>query len=117
MTGAARQTAVLNDHGKHNAISEVADFLKRELQLLVCGKPVLKHAANGRPPLVVVRHPPPDEGRIFGEAAGHLVEITAIRSLKRSAQKLYRIGGSGLLVHQRSIQPGRHRCRAGRLEQ
>src|SRR5205823_457 len=47
VTGAASRTTVLNDHGKHNPIAEVADFLKPELQLLVRAKPVLKEAANG----------------------------------------------------------------------
>src|SRR3954453_16478187 len=99
VTGAARRTTVLNDHGKHNPIAEVADFLKPELQLLVRAEPVLKEAANGRPP-VEVPHPPV-EGRIFGEAAGHRVEITAIRSLKRPAHKLKQAGGGGLLGHHR----------------
>src|SRR2546423_7211786 len=44
-TGAANQTTVLNDHGKHNPIAEVADFLEPDLQLLVRAKPVLKEAA------------------------------------------------------------------------
>jgi len=35
VTGAAVRTTVLNDHGKHNPIAEVADFLRPELQLLV----------------------------------------------------------------------------------
>ena len=35
VTGAASQTTVLNDHGKHNPVAEVADFLKPDLQLLV----------------------------------------------------------------------------------
>src|SRR5450631_2807455 len=54
VTGAASRTTVLNDHGKHNPIAEVADFLKPALQLLVRAKPVLKEAANGRPSLEVV---------------------------------------------------------------
>jgi hypothetical protein len=29
VTGAASRTTVLNDHGKHNPIAEVADFLNR----------------------------------------------------------------------------------------
>ncbi len=100
VTGAASRTTVLNDHGKHNPIAEVADFLKPELQLLVRAKPVLKEAANGLPPLEVVPQRPPVEGRIFGEAAGRRVEITTICSLKRPAQKLNQVGGRGLLRHQ-----------------
>src|SRR5271154_2669221 len=71
VTGAAGRTTVLNDHGNHDPIAEVADFLKPELQLLVRGKPLLKHAANGRPSPVWSPNAPPVEGRIFGEAAGH----------------------------------------------
>jgi len=54
VTGAANQTTVLNDHGKHKSIAEVAGFLKSDLQLLVRAKPLLKEAANGRPSLEVV---------------------------------------------------------------
>ncbi len=100
VTGAASRTTVLNDHGKHNPIAEVADFLEPELQLLVHAKPVLEEAANGRPPLEVVPQRPPVEGRIFGEAAGRRVEITTICSLKRPAHELNRIGDRGLLRHQ-----------------
>jgi hypothetical protein len=92
VTGAASQTTVLNDHGKHNPIAELADFLKPELQLLVRGKPLLKHAANGRPSLERSPNAPPVEGRIFGEAVDHRVEITTIRSLKRPAHKLAQVG-------------------------
>src|SRR5271167_126654 len=106
VTGAASRATVLNDHGKHNPIAEVADFLKPELQLLVRAKPVLKEAANGRPPLEVVPQRPSVEGRIFGEAAGHRVEITAIRSLKRPAHKLDQVGGRGLLGHHAAKYPG-----------
>src|ERR1700730_11814755 len=31
VTGAANRTTVLNDHGKHNSIAEVADLLKLDL--------------------------------------------------------------------------------------
>ena len=48
VTGAANRTPILDDHGKHNPIAEVADFLKPELQLLVRAEPVLKEAANRR---------------------------------------------------------------------
>jgi hypothetical protein len=99
VTGAASRATILSDHGKHNPIAEVADFLKPELQLLVRAKPVLKEAANGSPSLEAVPQRPPVEGRIFGEAAGYSVEITAIRSLKRPAHKLDRVGGRGLLGH------------------
>src|SRR5262249_58112023 len=56
---------------------------------------------NGRPPLEAVPQRPPVEDRIFGEAAGRRVEITAIRSLKRPAHKLNQVGGRGLLGHRR----------------
>jgi hypothetical protein len=104
VTGAANRTTVLNDHGKHNPIAEVADFLKPVLQVLVRAKPVVKEAANGRPPLEVVTQRPSVERRIFGEDAGRRVEITAIRGLKRPAQKLNRIGGRGLLGHGREYR-------------
>ncbi len=106
VTSAACRTTVLNDHGKHNPIAEVADFLKPELQLLVGAKPVLKEAANGRPSLEVVPQRPPVEGRIFGEAAGHRVEITTIRSLKRPVHKRDQVGGRGLLRHSAGSIPG-----------
>jgi len=99
VTGAASRTSVLNDHGKHNPVAEVADFLKPELQLLVRAKPVLKEAANGRPTLDGGPHAPAVEGRILGEAAGHGVEITAIRSLKRPTHKRHQVRGRGLLGH------------------
>jgi hypothetical protein len=102
---AASRTSVLNDHSKRNPIAEVADLLKPELQLLVRAKPVLKEAANGRPSLDGGPHAPPVEGRIFGEAAGRRVEITAIRSLKRPAHKLNQVGGHGLLSHARKYRP------------
>jgi hypothetical protein len=54
VTGAAGRTTVLNDHGEHNPIAEVADFLDRELQRLVHDEPIPKEAANGRPPLEAV---------------------------------------------------------------
>ena len=41
--------------------------------------------------------------RIFGEAAGHRVEITTIRSLKRPAHKLDQVGGRGLLGHRAEV--------------
>jgi hypothetical protein len=99
MTGATGRNTLLDDHGKHNPIAEVPDFLKLVPQLLVRAKPFLNEAANGRSPLEEVPQRPPVEGRIFGEAAGHRVEITAIRSLKRPAQKLHQVGGRGLLGH------------------
>src|SRR3954453_20731562 len=111
VTGAARRTTVLNDHGKHNPIAEVADFLKPDLQLLVRAKPVLKEAANGRPPVEAVPQRPPVEGRIFGEAAGRRVEITAIRSLKRPAHKLKQVGRLGLLGHRREYPAVRQAAR------
>src|SRR3954468_20240459 len=101
VTAAASRTTVLNDNGKHNPIAEVADFLKPELQLLVRAKPVLEEAANGRPPVEAVPQRPPVEDRIFGEAAGRRVEITAIRGLKRPAQERNQVGGRGLLGHRR----------------
>jgi len=107
VTGAASRTTALNDHGKHNPIAEVADFLNPELQLLVHGKPVLKEAANGRPSLEAVPQRPPIEGRIFGEAAGRRVEIATIRSLKRPAHKLDQVGSRGLLGHHDSQYPPR----------
>jgi hypothetical protein len=107
VTGAARRTTVLNDHGKHNPIAEVADFLRPELQVLVGGKPLLKEAANGRPSLEAVPQRPPLEGRIFGEAADQRVEITTIRSLKRPAHELDQVGGSGLLGPHGNQYPAR----------
>jgi hypothetical protein len=104
VTGAATRTSVLNDHGKHNPIAEVADFLRPELQVLVGGKPLLKEAANGRPSLEAVPQRPPLEGRIFGEAAGHRVEITTIRSVERPAHKLNQVGGLRLLGHRREYR-------------
>ena len=104
VTGAAGRTSVLNDHGKHDPIAEVADFLKPVLQPLVRAKPALNEAANGRPPLEVVPQRPPVERGIFGEAADHRVEITAIRSLKRPAHKLNQVGGRGLLGHGREYR-------------
>src|SRR5213080_1085151 len=41
VTCAANQTTVLSDHGKHNSLAEVAEFLKPKLQLLERSKPVL----------------------------------------------------------------------------
>src|SRR3954468_11025237 len=107
VTAAASRTTVLNDNGKHNPIAEVADFLKPELQLLVRAKPVLEEAANGRPPVEAVPQRPPVEDRIFGEAAGRRVEITAIRGLKRPAHKLKQVGGRGLLGHRREYPAAR----------
>ena len=103
VTGAANRTTVLNDHGKHNPIAEVADFLKPDLQLVVCAEPVLKEAANGRPCLEVVPQRPPVEGRIFGEAAGRRVEITTIRRLDTAPRQLYHVGGRGLLSMKRGF--------------
>ncbi len=110
VTGAASRTTVLNDHGKHNPIAEIADFLKPELQLLVRAKPILKEAANGRPALEDVPERPPLKDSIRSEAAGRRVEITTIRSLKRPAQKLNRIGVlDSSDIRQRSIQDRRLR--------
>src|ERR1700730_10798229 len=89
VTGAASRTSVLSDHGKHNSIAEVADFLKPDLQLLVRAKPVLKEAANGRPPLEDGPHRPPLKDGIRSEAACHAVEIPAIRSLELPAHQLH----------------------------
>ena len=107
VTAAAGRTAVLIDYGEHNPIAEVADFLEPELQLLVIAKPLFDEAANGRPPLEAVPQRPPVEGRIFGEAAGHRVEITAIRSLKRPAHQLEQVRGRGLLGHRREYPAAR----------
>ncbi len=92
MSGAANRTTVLSDHGKHDSIAEVTGFLKLELQFLVRAKPVLKEAANGRPPLEAVPRHPPIQDRTRSEVARHAVEITAIRSLKLPADKLQRVG-------------------------
>jgi len=106
VTGAAGRTTVLNDDGEHNPIAEVADFLEPILQLLVRAQPFLNEAANGRPPLEAVDPRPPVEGRIFGEAADHRVEITAIQSLESPAQKLNQVGGRRLLGHHAAKYPG-----------
>ena len=97
MAVAANQTPVLNHHSRHNPTAEVTDLLKLEVQFLVGPEPLLKEATDRRPTLDEVR--PPVQDRIFGDAAHHPVEITAIQSLKLLAHKLNRIGRRELLAH------------------
>jgi hypothetical protein len=97
VTVAANRTPVLNHHGKHNPTAEVTDLLELEAQFLVGPEPVLKEATDRRSTLEVVS--PPVQDHIFGDAAHHPVEITAIQSLKLLAHKLNRIGRRELLAH------------------
>src|SRR6266513_3113650 len=97
MAVAANQTPVLYHHCKHNPTAEVADLLKLEVQFLVGPEPLLKEATYRRSTLDEVR--PPVQDPIFGDAAHHPVEITAIQSLKLLAHKLNRIGRRELLAH------------------
>ena len=99
VTGAANRTPILDDHGEHNPIAEVADFLKPDHQLLVRAEPVLKEVANRRPALEDVSQSPAFEDRIRREACYHRVEITTIRSLDGPLQKLHQVGGRGLIRH------------------
>ena len=102
MAVAASRTPVLNHHCKHNPTAEVTDLLELEVQFLVGPEPVLKEATDRRSTLDELR--PPVQDRIFGDAAHHPVEITAIQSLKLLAHKLNRVGRRGLLRHRpRSI--------------
>jgi hypothetical protein len=112
-TGAASQTTVLNDNGKHHPIAEVAGLLKRELQLLVRAKPFLNEATDCRVAFEdVPAQRPAHKDRIHSKAAHHRIDITAIRSLKRPAHKLNQVGGRGLLGHRPvSIPPSGSRRR------
>jgi hypothetical protein len=97
MAVAANQTPVLNHHCKHNPTAEVTDLLKLEVQFLVGPEPLLKEATYRRSTLEANQTPVQDH--IFGDAAHHPVEITAIESLNLLAHKLNQVGRRGLLGH------------------
>src|SRR4051812_9477831 len=99
MAVAANETPVLNHHCKHNPTAEVTDLLKLEVQFLVGPEPVLKEATYRRSTLEEAANPTPVEDHIFGDAAHHPVEITAIESLNLLAHKLNQVGRRGLLGH------------------
>jgi hypothetical protein len=77
--------------------AEVTDFLKLEAQFLVGPEPFLKEAADRG--LTLEGLNPPVQDHIFGDAAHHPVEITAIQSLNLLAHKLLQVGRRGLLSH------------------
>jgi hypothetical protein len=91
------QTPVLNHHSKHHPTAEVADLLELEVQFLVGPEPIVQEAADRSSTLEEVGTPVQD--RIFGDAAHHPVEITAIQSLNLLAHKLNQVGRGGLLGH------------------
>src|SRR5262249_30985377 len=97
------QTPVLNHHCKHNPSAEVTDFLKLEVQLLVGAPPLLNEVTYRRSTLLEAR--PPVQDPIFGDAAHHPVEITAIQSVNLLTHKLDRLGRRGLGGHRASSIP------------
>ena len=80
LTGAANRTPILDDHGEHNPVAEVADFLKPDHQLLVRAEPVLKEVANRRSALEDVSKARPSK-----TASGAKLVITASRSRRFAA--------------------------------
>ena len=97
VTGAASRTTVLNDHGKYNPIAEVADSPQARTPTPRRRQTSPQGSYEWPPVPRMVPQRPPVEGRIFGEAAGHRVEIATIRRLERPAHKLHQVGGRGLL--------------------
>jgi hypothetical protein len=87
---AANRTPVLDHDGKHNPTAEVTDLLELEAQFLVGPEPFLKEVAYRRSTLEGLN--PPVQDHIFGDAAHHPVEITAIQSLNLLAHKLNQVG-------------------------
>jgi hypothetical protein len=90
VTGAADKTRVLDTHGEHNALAELADLTKLKAQPLVGVEPALNESPDRRAPLREL--PAPRPSRIASSAKTF---ITASRSRRFASAACLRKSSTG----------------------